>query len=404
MPTSIHAPHGRLLCHVARAFLCKRGIVIPDGAGGQPEAIDAEALVQLAAREGMAPLILWMAKQDHRLQASLSDEVVSQLQAQKQRQHLHSLTLAGELVRTIRLFQSNGIGVVPFKGPTFAQRYYGDVGRRSFMDLDLLVPREQLLRARDLLVAAGYAPAISLSPTEEQAFLESRLAYELFHRQRGTKLELHWSLLPAHNGSTLPSELLWQTASPTLFSETPTRTLHKPLYFIYLCAHASKHRWAKLKWLVDLALLQGTLSFAERVEVREQARQLGFARVVATGLLLLRKVLQVPVPATLVPLTTDRIAQHLTTEVLDRWLFDELGEGPFREATWFHLRERERLRDRVPFLLHSLRLVVRTSERDKQFVQLPGYLTVAYPLIRALRVLSTDQETRVGQRPENRGP
>ena len=87
------------------------------------------------------------------------------------------------------------------------------------MDLDLLVPREQLLWARDLLVAAGYAPAVALSPAEEQAFLDRRLAYELYHHDRGTRLELHWSLLLVYNGSTLPSELRWRTAKPTFFQK-----------------------------------------------------------------------------------------------------------------------------------------------------------------------------------------
>ena len=73
-------------------------------------------------------------------------------------------------------------------------------------------------------------------------------------------------------------------------------------------------------------------------------------------------------------------------EVQNRWLFDELGEGPFAASTWFHLRER--LPDRLPFALHSLRLLVEPSEKDRAVVHLPDRLAFLYPLVRVLRLFS----------------
>ena len=67
-----------------------------------------------------------------------------------------------------------------------------------------------------------------------------------------------------HNGFTLPSELLWHRHRCAAFQEEQVRLFDPALYAVYLCAHAAKHRWGKLKWLIDLALLLRSLTAAEQ--------------------------------------------------------------------------------------------------------------------------------------------
>ena len=46
--------------------------------------------------------------------------------------------------------------LVSIKGPVWAQVLYGDIGRRSWSDLDLLVDEDQAVLAREVLLAGGF--------------------------------------------------------------------------------------------------------------------------------------------------------------------------------------------------------------------------------------------------------
>ena len=50
-----------------------------------------------------------------------------------------SLWFAGELARILTGFERAQVKAIPYKGPTLAQLVYGDLGLRSFSDLDFLV-------------------------------------------------------------------------------------------------------------------------------------------------------------------------------------------------------------------------------------------------------------------------
>lgn len=348
----------------------------------------ATAFLELVHREGLAPVVLSVHSRSQPAIAELSPFVLAGLKEQKQAQQLDSLLLSSALVRALRALERAGVAAIPFKGPTLAYTYYGDISLRSYGDVDILVPRERILHAKQVLLQMGYEPEHDLTEADEQHYLDQRLAYAFHHPETLVCIELHWSVLPVHNGSTLPSELLWQRHHRVAFQEEQVRAMDPALFVVYLCAHAAKHRWAKLKWLIDLALLLATLCRDERREVTRLAHALGFARVVGVGLCLLRDVLAVPPHPPLDALAQDAGAQTLASEVQDRWLFDELGEGPFAASTWFHLRERERLPDRLPFALHSLRLLVEPSEKDRAVVHLPDRLAFLYPLVRVSRLFS----------------
>lgn len=60
-----------------------------------------------------------------------------------------------ELRRVLQGFSRCDLMVVLLKGPSLAQRLYGDAALRTSYDLDLLVPKEQLTRAEDALRTLG---------------------------------------------------------------------------------------------------------------------------------------------------------------------------------------------------------------------------------------------------------
>ncbi|HEX8336323.1 MAG TPA: nucleotidyltransferase family protein, partial [Pyrinomonadaceae bacterium] len=64
--------------------------------------------------------------------------------------------LAGELARLVRLFQSEGVPLLAYKGPALAQQVFGDITLRRYVDLDVIVRRRDARRAGGLLQSLGY--------------------------------------------------------------------------------------------------------------------------------------------------------------------------------------------------------------------------------------------------------
>src|SRR5580704_17567955 len=62
-----------------------------------------------------------------------------------------TLWFAGELVRIVGHLDSMGIKALPYKGPVLAQTLYGEVTRRQFGDLDILVLPTDVLKAKAAL-------------------------------------------------------------------------------------------------------------------------------------------------------------------------------------------------------------------------------------------------------------
>ncbi|MFO7817407.1 MAG: nucleotidyltransferase family protein, partial [Desulfovibrionales bacterium] len=76
------------------------------------------------------------------------------------------------LLNIVRIFRENNISVMPFKGLLTAEDIYGDIGLRSFSDLDLLVKKNQALKASNLLKNHGFLPEIALDQRQAEKYIQ----------------------------------------------------------------------------------------------------------------------------------------------------------------------------------------------------------------------------------------
>ncbi len=82
-----------------------------------------------------------------------------------------NILLTHELQKLLALFADNDVRAVPYKGPALALQLYGNVALRQFSDLDILVHPRDVLRARDLLLAEGYAQLPPLTDGQQAVLL-----------------------------------------------------------------------------------------------------------------------------------------------------------------------------------------------------------------------------------------
>jgi Uncharacterised nucleotidyltransferase len=107
--------------------------------------------------------------------------------------------------------------VLFLKGPFVAQQFYGNVHQRSYIDIDILIPRDDLLAADRLLREMGFS-RLSLVLVSNKTMTRFTHTYDYHKRiarpdtpvhRRYLPLDLHWKLR-SHFSFRLDYESIWK--------------------------------------------------------------------------------------------------------------------------------------------------------------------------------------------------
>lgn len=123
-------------------------------AGQCPPNLDWSILLALAADHGVMPLLAQRLLT--KCPTNLPVWVQARLTTQQQRDACQGLALLALLLKLWHRFTDAGIQVTTFKGPIFASEVYGNLLGRTSVDLDLLVPLDQVMPARQILIEYKY--------------------------------------------------------------------------------------------------------------------------------------------------------------------------------------------------------------------------------------------------------
>ncbi len=350
-------------------------------ANGNLLALDWNEVLRLAEHHGVLPL----ATRNLIAHAcGLPPEVERLLRSGYEANLRRSLWFTAELARIMRHFESRQLRVVPYKGPLLAESLYGDLGLRSFSDIDFLISPADFERAKQALAEIGYRPCADLNPAVERLWL--RTGYERsFDGAAGKNLvELQWALLPYFYGVDLGVEDLLARAGQTVVGGCEVPCLSGEDSVLVLCLHAAKHLWTRLIWLSDIA---ETMQ-AEAIDysrVFSQARRLGIARILGVSFWLVKNVLgaELPKPA------EEMIADDPKVAALGSEFAERLASGAaydFESTEYFRLilKLRERRSDRMRYLW---RLVWTPGAGDVSTVRLPEALFPLYRIVRIGRLI-----------------
>ncbi len=137
-------------------------------------------------------------------------------------------------------FAYAGVKVIVLKGASLSQLIYTDFASRPFLDLDLLIQKDDLRKARELLLKCGYTlPPDLLS----ESFLR-RYHFNLPFVKRDevrTDLELHWNLTDRFRGYALDMAGFWARAQPATLSNQVAFVLSPEDLLSHLALHLDMH-------------------------------------------------------------------------------------------------------------------------------------------------------------------
>jgi hypothetical protein len=150
--------------------------------------------------------------------------------------------------------------------------------------------------------------------------------------------------------------------------------------------HAAKHQWVQLKFICDIAEIVAVPDLDWHY-VLQEADDLGLKRTLGTGLLLAQNLLGTPLPPKLAQaLKIDRAAKSLAVQACTQ-LFAEPGERwGLQGGITCQLEIRERFQDRAKILLRYLLHKLKPGDRDRWFLPMPKFLSLAYYLVRPVRL------------------
>jgi hypothetical protein len=308
----------------------------------------------LASRWGVEPLVCQ--NLTAHFADALSQATLSHVAQRQEILHSNSVSKVGQLLSLSSAFNSAGIPVLIVKGPAVAISAYGAYSRRDFVDIDIVVRRNDLGAASQLLRDNGFGP-------EYPAAAGSRLIHGghalEFGGERG-HVELHWTLMPRHLHFDLDIDEVWRDAIPMPGLGPLTLQMNAARSFLYLCAHGAKHEWEPLRWITDIAQIAQHMSAAEAGETEALAVRHHGHRVLSLGLRMIRSVFpDDPSPFSesaygvetetrkLVAFALQKQRSEKREEMLPRWL---VKVHPYVASLAYWIQSRERLVDRIACL------------------------------------------------------
>ncbi len=228
----------------------------------------------------------------------------------------HTTHLLKRTEQVVHAFADADIPVALLKGVALAKWTYVDPAARPMVDIDLLVPPQEVERGELLLRRLGYQICVSRRHERDARRWLHHLP-EYRHPKHGDTIELHHALVPPSAKVRIESSVLWSDVRPIapgagVYVLSPAdQFLHVMLHLLY-----SSPIVGRLRQLLDLHVLAsragGNSAYWQRVSVR--ARQYGLQDWLNTSVELLRRIFGTYVPPLLLE---DRGLAHSATAPAD---------------------------------------------------------------------------------------
>lgn len=346
------------------------------------EGVDWETLITLAQRHSLMPLLYWQLRH-------LNHDAVPAVHLTNLRKGFHdnaarNLLLAQELLEITSLFESQGIGSIPYKGPALAVLAYGNLSLRCFIDLDIIVRREDVARARSILLAEGYTPHLSLTEAQQAAVLRTQHGLAFRHSDKKIILELHWDVAGKRFSSQYDPETVWQRLQTVCLGGGALNIMSIEDTLLALCVHGSRHLWERLAWVCDIAELIAAHEEMDWERTVAQAKISGSWRMLALGLLLAVEVFEAPLPTSIKQeVSEDGVVRQLAARVTRDSFTESVRHPTLLDKFSYNFHVREHMRDRLDYCGFMLS----PTDADLASVSLPTALGFLYYLLRPIRMI-----------------
>ena len=338
-----------------------------------------DAVLQAAQRHGILPLLYRRIE----ILDFIPPDTLKHAKSEFERNALHCMTNAEELLGVLSSFRDEAIAAIPFKGVVLAASTYGDLTLRTAGDLDLLIRFHDLKLASQILQQRGYVlKTLTLKDGSPEA--ETYFEYHFERDSDGMVVELRWrlELTQPRYRPNLGFDWAWNRKRVSKLVGADIPTLDPVSCLLVLCMHGSKHAWSRWMWVCDVAMLIESEPALDWDFARQEAKRVGLERCLALGVLLAHRACANVPQQVISAFEADRDALSMA-EFFAHRIFQSPGATPAGRVPYF-LRILGR-RDRMRSMFSPS--ILRPNERDRAAVKLPKALHPLYYVIRPFRIL-----------------
>jgi hypothetical protein len=339
---------------------------------------DWECVVRKALHRGVAPLLC---RGLLRAPAEIPDEIRGAAAIYLEHAVAEGDARRKQTIDVLDTLNADGIPTLALKGIALSVFAHGAPGLRPGKDIDVLVHREHMGSAVRSLAKLGYRLGESLGSRIHERCFDTYGQDILFCATR-LPVEPHWTFAPRTLCVDLDLPAMWASAIEIDVAGRAVRTLSVENTLLIACLHGAKEKWWRLLWVADIAgLLQRHPAFEWRLVV-ERASRAGILRILHLGLGLSHVLFSSPLPEEIAEaIARDAACRRLIDESRQRVLADAQGPERLLCVSGFHLRARERYRDRLGYVFRTL---ITPQSVHYRMVALPSPLHFGYVPIKVV--------------------
>jgi Uncharacterised nucleotidyltransferase len=208
----------------------------------------------LANLHGVAALVCYNLEK-HKLLSEIPEEIISYLRSTLLI-NLHRNTFYTESIRDVlRLLNAEKIKTVILKGLALENSIYGNNGLRQMSDVDILIDKEECMKARKILISNGYE-----SLPVKSALHKMIIGYFGKHLpsliKNGTSVEIHNELFG--DRKNLMTKMLYDSSYEVNIKGEKAWFPSPQVFFLYLIKHLWVHESnneSQLRLYADLIIL-----------------------------------------------------------------------------------------------------------------------------------------------------
>ena len=345
--------------------------------------IDQFEILCLCNRHQISPIVYHAIKGNNN---AACIEMLNHLKDRVFHVQIKALAAKGFLQKLEEKINEHGIQMFLLKGISISRRYYGDLGMRDAMDVDLLIAENNLDKVVELFSEMGYSYSggYNTYTPRQKAFIKYIDYHFGFSKEDGTQplyLELHWALRNRFGNFILnpflncQGEIAHKTSPSTGLLE-----LNDVDGFLFLCSHASEHAFYRLKWLVDVYMVHDKIEFDYKLLV-DRSVELKCTEQLILSYRMLEHFFSVPLP--------EAIDEASKKHPISNWLINYCIQQVLYRGEYCDTLTEKIKNLRFSFIMNrkgilNKRLLKRylTSPNDWKLVQLPDHLFFLYFILR----------------------
>jgi Uncharacterised nucleotidyltransferase len=235
----------------------------------------------LANVHGVAALV-WHNLEKHKLISGIPEEVVSYLRSTLMISLSRNTFNTESMCDVLRMFNAEKIKTVVLKGLALENSVYGSSGLRQMSDVDILIDRNECIKARKILMSNGYKSLPVKSPFHEMIIghfgkhLPSLI-------KNGTSVEIHYELFG--DRKNLMTKMLYDSSYEVNIKGEKAWFPGPQIFFLYLIKHLWLHEInneSQLRLYTDLiVLLEKYRDEIINIDLLKYASEAGMTEILA---------------------------------------------------------------------------------------------------------------------------